>query len=173
MQVIISTRGMTISRTYKDALTQKLAKLEPMLPEIIETKAVLSREKHRRTAALTLIAKRHTFRSEETAADLAAAVDQAVDALARQVRELKDRVKNRKGRGTRRVPAMVATARLPVAPDVAVRQVPFAPMSLEEAVAEFRREGEDFLVFANASTDAVSVLYHRGDGGLGLIEPVV
>ena len=36
MQVIISTRGMTISRTYKDALTQKLAKLEPMLPEIIE-----------------------------------------------------------------------------------------------------------------------------------------
>ena len=172
MQVIISTRGMTISKTYKDALTRKLSKLEPMLPEIIETKAVLSREKHRRTAALTLMAKRHTFRSEETAADLAAAVDQAVDALARQVRELKDRVKNRKGRGARRVPAAGAPARALAALDVVVRQIQLKPMSLDWAVAELRREGNEFVVFANASTDAVNVLYQRRDGSLGLIEPV-
>src|SRR3989442_12625090 len=132
MQVIISTRGMTISRTYKDALTQKLAKLEPMLPEIIETKAVLSREKHRRTAALTLIAKRHTFRSEETAADLAAAVDQAVDALARQVRELKDRVKNRKGRSARRGPAAGGAPPPPPPPPVALPPSPPQRTSPEE-----------------------------------------
>ncbi len=171
MQVIISARGMTISKTYKDALTRKLGKLEPMLPTIIETKAVLSREKHRRTAALTLIAKHHTFRSEETAGDLATAVDMAVDALARQVRELKDRVKNRKGRGGRRAPA-ATPSREPAALDVVVRRVPLKPMSLREAVAELRVEQDDFLVFANASTDAVNVLYRRRDGGLGLIEPV-
>jgi putative sigma-54 modulation protein len=169
MQLIISTRGMTISKTYKDALTRKLEKLEPMLPKIIETKAVLSKEKHRRTAALTLIAKNHTYRSEETAADLAVAVDMAVDALARQVRELKDRVKNRKGRGARRAPSPTA----PLAgPDVVVRQIPLKPMSLDDAVTEFGSERDDFLVFANASTDAVNVLYRRKDGGLGLIEPV-
>jgi putative sigma-54 modulation protein len=171
MQVIISTRGMTISKTYKDTLTRKLSKLEPMLPKIIETKAVLSKEKHRRTAALTLVAKHHTFRSEETAGDLAAAVDMAVDALVRQVRELKDRVKSRKGRGDRRsVPPVVSE--VPVVPDVVVRQVPLKPMSLDEAVAELGVGRDDFLVFANASTDAVNVLYRRSDGGLGLIEPV-
>lgn len=171
MQVIISTRGMTISKTYKDTLTRKLSKLEPMLPKIIETKAVLSKEKHRRTAALTLIAKNHTFRSEETAGDLAAAVDMAVDALVRQVRELKDRVKSRKGRGERRLAALVVSE-VPAAPDVVVRHVPLKPMSLDEAVAEFGVGRDDFLVFANASTDAVNVLYRRSDGGLGLIEPV-
>jgi ribosome hibernation promoting factor len=171
MQVIISTRGMTISKTYKDTLTRKLSKLEPMLPKIIEAKAVLSKEKHRRTAALTLVAKHHTFRSEETAGDLAAAVDMAVDALVRQVRELKDRVKSRKGRGERRV-ASPAVSEVPVVPDVVVRQVPLKPMSLDEAVAELGVGRDDFLVFANASTDAVNVLYRRGDGGLGLIEPV-
>jgi ribosomal subunit interface protein len=87
MQVIISTRGLTVSRTYKDALTRKLAKLEPLLPVLLETRAVLSREKHRRTAALTLVARRCAFRSEETAPDLSAAVDRAVRALRRQVRE--------------------------------------------------------------------------------------
>ena len=74
MQAIISARGLSISKTYKDTLTQRLAKLEPMFPGIVEAKIVLSKEKHRRTAALTLVAKRHTFRSEETAMDLAAAV---------------------------------------------------------------------------------------------------
>jgi len=31
VQVIISARGMTVSRSYKDELTRKLAKLEPAL----------------------------------------------------------------------------------------------------------------------------------------------
>jgi ribosome-associated translation inhibitor RaiA len=57
MQVIISTRGLTVSKAYKDELTRKLSKLEPMLPALVETRAVLSREKHRRTAALTLVAR--------------------------------------------------------------------------------------------------------------------
>jgi ribosomal subunit interface protein len=91
MQVIISTRGMTVSRTYKDELTRKLAKLTPMLPALVETRAVLSREKHRRTAALTLVARRRAFRSRETAPDLEAAVDRAVHALRRQVRERRTR----------------------------------------------------------------------------------
>lgn len=91
MQVIISARGMAISRTDKDALTRKLAKLEPLLPALIETRAVLSKEKHRRTAALTLLSRRCAFRSRETAFDLWAAVDRAVQALRRQVRERKAR----------------------------------------------------------------------------------
>ena len=168
MQVIFSSRGMTISKTYKDALTRKLAKLEPLLP-IIETKVVLSKEKHRRTAALTLVSKRHTFRSEETAGDLAVAVDMAVDAVARQVREMKDRVKSRKGRHARRpgTPPEVAPAL-----DVIVRRMPLKPMSMEEAAAELGRGNDTFVVFIDASTDAVNVLYRRRDGGLGLVEPV-
>src|SRR5262249_30720 len=144
MHVIFSTRGMTISKTYKDALTRKLSKLEPLLP-IIETKAVLSKEKHRRTAALTLVSKRHTFRSEETAGDLEGGVDMAIDALARQVRERKDRVKNKKGRSARRAgpaPRAVAEAEL----DVAVRRVPLKPMSVDEAAAELGRASDEFVV---------------------------
>ena len=87
MQVIISTRAMTASRPYKDGLTRKLAELEPMLPALVATRAVLTREKHRRTAALTLGARSRAFRSRETAPDLAVAVDRAVLALRRQVRE--------------------------------------------------------------------------------------
>ena len=170
MQAIISARGLSISKTYKDALTRRLAKLEPMFPGIVEAKIVLSKEKHRRTAALTLVAKRHTFRSEETASDLETAVDVAVDALARQVREMKDRVKNRKARSApRRAPAPARAA--PMA-EVTVMRVPLEVMPLAAAVEQLRASRDEFLVFANATTDVVSVLYRRGDGGFGLIEPV-
>ncbi len=67
MQVIISARGLTVSKTYKDAVTAKLTKLEPILPKIVEMKVVLSKEKHRRTAALTVVAKKHTGRRGRTA----------------------------------------------------------------------------------------------------------
>jgi putative sigma-54 modulation protein len=172
MQAIISARGLSISKTYKDTLTQRLAKLEPMFPGIVEAKIVLSKEKHRRTAALTLVAKRHTFRSEETASDLETAVDVAVDALARQVREMKDRVKNRKARRSpRRAPAPARAGESPMA-EVAVMRVPLELMPLAAAVEQLRASRDEFLVFANATTDVVSVLYRRGDGGFGLIEPV-
>ena len=172
MQAIISARGLSISKTYKDALTRRLAKLEPMFPAITEVKIVLTKEKHRRTAALTLVAKQHTFRSEETAGDLETAVDMAVDALGRQVREMKDRVKNRKARSAPRRAPGPARAGATDALDVVVRRLPLKPMPLADAVDELRASPDEFLVFANAKTDAVSVLYRRRDGGFGLIEPV-
>jgi putative sigma-54 modulation protein len=172
MQVIISTRGLSISTTFKDAVTGRLEKLARLWPGIIEAKVVLSREKHRRTAALTLVAKHRTFRSQETAGDLAAALDLAIAALGRQVREMKDRVKNRKGRGARRRVAPVPVAAVPPAADVLVRQLPLKPMSLGEAMDLLQQGADDFLVFANATTDTLNVLYRRTDGGLGLIEPV-
>jgi putative sigma-54 modulation protein len=172
VQAIISARGLSISKVYKDALTRRLAKLEPMFPKIVEAKIVLSKEKHRRTAALTLVTKHRTFRSEETAGDLETAVDMAVGALGRQVREMKDRLKNRKAAGApRRAPAAM-DSRAAEPPDLIVRRLPLKPMSVVDAVEQFRASADEFLVFANAGTDTVGVLYRRRDGGLGLIEPV-
>ncbi len=171
MQVIISARGLTVSKTYKDAVTSKLAKLEPMLPKIVEMKVVLSKEKHRRTAALTVIAKKHTLRSEETAGDLAVAVDMAIDALVRQAKALKERLKDRKGRSARRQPGPVTVAGVEPMPTVVMSQIPLKPMSLAEAVDQLRASGDECLLFTNALTDSVSVLYRRRGGGLGLIEP--
>lgn len=176
MDVIISARGLTISPTYRKTLTQRLEKLARLLPKLVEAKIVVSREKHRRTAALTLQGKHRTFHSQETAEDLSVAVDLAITALARQVRETKDRVRSH-GKGRRpaagappdREPAPRAAA--PEA-DVVVRQVAAKPMSVEEAVEQFELGRDQFLVFTNAGTDSLNVLYRRKSGGLGLIEPV-
>ena len=45
------------------------------------------------------------------------------------------------------------------------------PMSIDEAALEVGDGDDAFLVFRNAATDAVNVLFRRPDGNLGLIEP--
>jgi ribosome hibernation promoting factor len=174
MQVIISARGLTVSKTYKDAVTRKLAKLEPILPKIVEMKVVLSKEKHRRTAALTVVAKKHTLRSVETSGDLAVSVDMAIDALLRQGRALKERLKDRKGAAVRRLPLPLPEGEPGTGggevPDLRVSQVPLKPMSVAEAAEQLRVGGDECLLFTNSTTDSVSVLYRRRGGGFGLIE---
>ena len=45
------------------------------------------------------------------------------------------------------------------------------PMSVDEAVLQMEMLGHDFFFFLDADNGKHSVLYHRKDGALGLIEP--
>ena len=45
------------------------------------------------------------------------------------------------------------------------------PMSVDEAVMELKLQKNDFLLFRNAATETLSVIYRRKDGNYGLIEP--
>ncbi len=175
MQVIISGRGVVIPAAFRARVSQKVQKLARILPKIHEAKVVLSAEKYRRTAEVTLLGKGKVFHSEETAPDLAAAVDLAVDALTRQVRQTKDRLRERKPRvSPRRAPARGSpeAGEAGAGPGVVSRQVTPKPMSVEEAAMQLRLRRDQFLVFTNATTDTLNVLYRRSDGTLGLIEPV-
>jgi ribosomal subunit interface protein len=91
MELIISGRGVVLTRAFKDSVTDKVAKLAPLVPSLIEARATFTGEKFRRTARLTLTAKRHVFSSTATAGGLTAAVDAAVAGLAHQVRRAKER----------------------------------------------------------------------------------
>jgi putative sigma-54 modulation protein len=54
-----------------------------------------------------------------------------------------------------------------------VRRYAVKPMTVEEAALAVESGDDTFVVFRNAATDAVTVLYRRKDGDLGLIEPDV
>lgn len=189
MRVIISGRGVVITPAFRARVDRKVQNLSRILPNIHDAKVVLSAEKYRRTAEVTLLGKGKVFHSEETAPDLTTAVDLSVDALARQVRQTKDRLRERKPR--RSTPGTRAEGRVPMPeawvapvgdrqesseaggePVVITRQVTPKPMSVEEAAMQFRLGRSQFLVFTNATTGVVNVLYRRQDGELGLIEPV-
>jgi putative sigma-54 modulation protein len=54
---------------------------------------------------------------------------------------------------------------------VMIQNIEFKPMDVDEAIMQMDLVENNFLVFTNARSDRVNVLYRRKDGHYGLIQP--
>ncbi len=54
---------------------------------------------------------------------------------------------------------------------IRIQSIEYKPMDVDEAVLQMDLIKDNFLVFTNARTDQVNVLYRRSDGDFGLIQP--
>ena len=59
-----------------------------------------------------------------------------------------------------------------VAPQIVVKPIEYKPMDVEEAVMQMELVNDNFLVFTDAKTEQVNVLYRRKNGHFGLIQPI-
>ncbi|MBM3776862.1 MAG: ribosome-associated translation inhibitor RaiA [Acidimicrobiia bacterium] len=185
MRLELTARHLDLPPGMRRAVQAHLARLQRVLNDsALSAQVVLTRERTRLTVEMTLHARgEHFLHARATGRDWQTALDTAAGKVSRQAARLKSRWKERKRRG---VPASRVTAappgeKTPRRPpgtrsgdDVRVvraRTYSVRPMSVEEAVLELQDGTNAFLVFRNAATDAVSVLYRRPDRHLGLIEP--
>ena len=56
-------------------------------------------------------------------------------------------------------------------PQLKIENIEYKPMDVEEAILQMDLVKDNFIVFTNAKTDKVNVLYRRKDGDHGLIQP--
>ncbi len=91
MQVTITGRGVVLTADVRALVERKVGKLARLLPRAPGARVVCGAEKFRRTARISVRVRRRAFATQATAADLGAAVEAAVDALRRQLREHKIR----------------------------------------------------------------------------------
>ncbi len=176
MTIHLSGRGVTVSPALGRRIETKVAKVSRLLPKITEARVVLTRERHRHLAEVTLQAKGRTLRAEAAAGDFHAALDVALENLEQQARRRKDRLSGRKPRPSRQSRVTPAAEVLPpeeepAPPEVVVRQLSAKPMSVDEALEQMRVGQETLLVFTNAKSRVVNVLHRRADGALELVEP--
>jgi putative sigma-54 modulation protein len=100
----------------------------------------------------------------------------ATTAIEQQARKLKTRwtesKRKRDGAGASAAGSLEGPPRTAsAAPAVRTARYPVKPMSVEDAALRLEGGREMFVVFRNADTDAVGILYRRKDGNLALIEP--
>lgn len=180
----VSGRGVVVSAVLRRRVEAKLTKVRRLLPKISEARVVLSLERYRHLAEITLQAKGKTLRAEAEAADFHTAVDDALLSLERQARRRKDRIRERKPRPSRRASARAARVSRAVSGDsgepaaavelpagLVMRRIGAKPMSVDEALEQMRMQNTPLLVFTNARSQVVNVLHRRADGALELVEP--
>lgn len=192
--VKVTCRHIELTDALRDYAGKKIEGLHLDYPRIIEARVVLDVEKSRRqTAEIILFCANHiTIQAKTTHEDLYAAIDETISKIARRMRKHKTRLlKRSRPRNisirhlTEQVfegAALDETAAEAVAPtdhhepDIEpsrIHEEPYSvrPLYRDEALLELEMSDSSFIVFTNAATGHLSILYRRGDGEFGLIEP--
>jgi putative sigma-54 modulation protein len=185
MQIVISGKNFHLTESLKEHTEKKLSNLKKYFDHILETDVVfhVAEGKDKETknwVEVTIWANGTTLHAEEHARDLYAAVDMVVDKLERQIKKYKEKLKakNRRKIASSKEKAIVHTIvdfeeneNSDEPKIVRTRKHALKPLFVEEAALQLKEFGQNFLVFTNAETERVNVIYRRKDGSFGLIDP--
>ena len=182
MQITVTGRHFEITEPLRQHIETKTAKLGRYTDTIREVHVVLSVEKHRHLAEITLQANGTPIRGLEEKHDMYQAFDTVIEKIERQVKRLKDRETSRKGRvGSKEVSTIIEAETIaeeqvedePSGQPRVIRSPKMAikPMSVDEAAMQMGLSDAEFLAFLNSDSDQMNVMYKRRDGNYGLIEP--
>jgi ribosome hibernation promoting factor len=193
MRLELTGRHTEITPALRRLVEGKLAKLERLLNDsAVSAQAVLTREKHRHRADITLHTRGEKFlHGNGNSGTWEASIGQAIEKITQQAQKVKGKWQERKRRGAPKgVPILGeerdSAAVKPVRPAEAApgrrrdairmprilratRQT-IRPMSVAEAARAVDSNGDGLVLFRDTETASVSVLYRRRDGELTLVQ---
>ena len=175
MQTSVTFKNIDSSDHLKSYVTEKLDRFDRLLDNPAEANVVLKVEKFRHIAEISVSGDRMQINGKEETEDMYSAIDMVMDKLEKQIKKGKEKVRERraKARVKAKLAGIPAAMEDDGAQEVKVTQIEYKPMDVDEAILQMGLTTENFLVFTNARTDQINVLYRRNDGDLGLIQPQI
>ncbi|HEX7997963.1 MAG TPA: ribosome-associated translation inhibitor RaiA [Pyrinomonadaceae bacterium] len=137
---------------------------------------IIEVEKNRQIGEVLVHWREHTLTATDTNADMYQALTRAIAKIEKQALKLKKKIIDRK-QGAKSAAAVAPQPdgnleASPAGPRIlAARRYSVKPMTAEEAALRLSGEADQFLVFRDADTNRIGVIYKRKDGNFGLIEP--
>ncbi|MBN1775642.1 MAG: ribosome-associated translation inhibitor RaiA [Oscillospiraceae bacterium] len=177
MKVTTQGSGIHVGERLEEKIESKLSKFEKHFGEegIFNIKVVPERELKR--VELTLKLQNRIFRAEARDEEILTAVDRTIDKLESQIRRQKTRIEKQirdysyVKEYLKDVPEDVDEVLEEEKKIIKRKSFELVPMSPDDAVLQMEMLGHSFLVYLDAETGNVCVVYKRKDGHYGLIEP--
>lgn len=174
MQTSVTFKNLDPSDHLKSYVSDKLNRFDKYLYNPAEASVVLSVEKFRHIAEINIVGDRLTINGKEETEDMYSAIDMTLDKIEKQIKKSKQKVRERrtgKGRNKADMAGQAMMAEDETERQVVVKNIDYKPMDTDEAVMQMELVDNNFLVFTNAHSGRVNVLYRRKDGNFGLIQP--
>jgi putative sigma-54 modulation protein len=178
MQVSVTFRKIEPSDTLRNYAQEKLYRIKKYVEDPIEAHVVLSVEKFRHIAEVNINANGFRLNGEEETGDLYSAIDMVVDKVEAQIKKYRHKIKKRKSDSGSKPLLMKLNVLASESFEedrepqiIKTKQINAKPMDVDEAVMQMDLANSEFLVFTNAMTSSINVIYRRKDGNYGLIEP--
>ncbi|MCF8053333.1 MAG: ribosome-associated translation inhibitor RaiA [Desulfobacterales bacterium] len=176
MQTSVTFKNIEPSDSLKKYVGEKLNRFDKYLYNPAEANVVLSVEKFRHIADVNIVGDGLTIKGKEETEDMYSAIDMVLDKLEKQIKKSKQKIRDRRGgsrakeKGT--MTDVVAQGPEEAPGEVMIKSIEYKPMDIDEAIMQMDLVTNNFLVFTNARTDKVNVLYRRKAGNYGLIQPL-
>jgi putative sigma-54 modulation protein len=183
MPLQITARNFELSAETHAHIEAKVDRFRKLVDQISVLDVIVTLQ--RRLYKIEVVVKTHCFNAagSETDADLRAAVDRVMGKVERQLHKQIDKRRTAKRHPREVRERLAVTLTLPVLGEalsekpeeesriVRSHRIAAKPMSVQEAADQLEVEAGSFLVFSNADTEQINIIYRREDGRFGLIEP--
>ncbi len=173
MRFTITGRNIEVTPGLREAVEDKLGKLDRFFAPATEAVVRLSVQKDIQKIEVTIPVKGHIIRAEESSSDMYVSIDLVEEILERQLKKYKNKLIDKKQSAPSFSEAFLQEDASAEEEIQIVKSKKFAvkPMDPEEACVQMELLGHNFYVFLNADTEEVNVVYKRKGGTYGLIEP--
>ena len=175
MRITITGRNIELTSGIKEAVEDKLSKLEKYFKPDTDVNVTLSVEKDRQKIEVTIPTKGHTIRAEEVSNDMYVSIDLVEETLERQLIKYRTKIISKKMNAAASFKAEYLEEKVEEDEEeikiVRSKRYDLKPMYPEDACIQMELLGHDFFVFVNAETDEVNVVYKRKGNTYGIIEP--
>ncbi len=175
MNYIISGKNIDVTDGLRDAIYDKLGRLEKFFNEDTNVQVTFSVEKDRQKIEVTIPMKGHIIRAEQVSDDMYVSIDMVVEIIERQVTRYKkkiiDKAQDAAYFNDRFLEDDTEAADEDEIKIIRSKKFAVKPMYPEDACIQMELLGHNFFVFRNAETDEVNVVYKRKGNTYGLIEP--
>ena len=180
MQTSVTFINLDPSETLKAYASEKLDRFDKYVDNPAKANVVLTVEKFRHIADINISADGFVVNGHEETADMYSAIDMALDKLEKQIIKNKKKFKRHRSTAAKskmfpyegeEVTSQGDLGQDAAGPVVRIKNIDYKPMDIDEAVLQMALIKDNFLVFTNAQTEKVNVLYRLKDGNYGLIQP--
>jgi len=177
MKITTQGIGIHVGERLEEKIADKLSKFNKYFGEDAVFTIKVRPERDIKRVEITLRLENHIYRAEAKDEEILSAVDRTVDKLESQIRRQKTRIEKQIHDYSymKEYLSDIGDAEDEDEHEekTIIKRKTFAlvPMTQDDAVLQMEMLGHSFLVYLDAETGNVCVVYKRKDGNYGLIEP--
>lgn len=178
MKITTQGKGIKIGARLEQKIADKMSKFDKYFGEEGTFNVRIRPEGDTMVVEITLKLNNKIYRAEAKDDEILSAVDKTIDKLESQIRKQKTKFLKQKKEYPQIISYLEEEADLDYDFEdtdekkiIKRKSFELRPMSSEDAILQMELLGHSFLVYLDADTNSVCVIYKRKDGQYGLIEP--
>jgi len=173
MKITILGKNIEVTQGLREAVEEKIGKLEKYFNPDTEVHVTLSVEKDNQKIEVTIPVKGTVIRSEQSSSDMYVSIDLVEEIIERQLKKYKSKIIDKQERAASFQQSFIENdyEEEDEIKIIRTKRFDIKPMYPEDACIQMELLGHDFFVFNNAETDEINVVYKRKGNTYGLIEP--